>query len=162
MNFGVPGIGRKVGIGILALAVIIPLALIGAMIVGAVWSTIDPPAATKHADATEVTGYDVIATNKENLDRLVVNKIFIGPVVDRPQDLIVAPGAAFKEINRPGPAESNWLAHGNYPDDCYVSVYHITGEKALLEVSELSDSQRDTIATGEKLVLKMKFACGKG
>ncbi|MEV0075928.1 hypothetical protein AB0H58_05885 [Nocardia neocaledoniensis] len=155
-------ISRRLGLGALAVAIIAPLALLGAMVIGKVWSTVDPPAAVKHADATHVTGYDVVATSKANLDKLVVNKIFLGPVVERPQDLIVAPDAALVDMGRPGPPDSSWLVYGDYPDDCHISVDRITGGEALRMVTELSPSQRDAVTSGQKLVLEMQFTCSQG
>ncbi|MET7769429.1 hypothetical protein [Nocardia sp. NPDC005366] len=87
-----------------------PVVLIGLFIWGSIRQELDPPPAMRHAASTEVTGFETVSTSKENLDRLVVSKIFIGPVVDRPQDRKVSPGAAFREKGSPlGPAGAYWL-----------------------------------------------------
>lgn len=162
MNDAARRTSRRIGLGALAVAIVAPLALLGAMVIGKVWSTADPPAAVQHADATHVTGYDVVATSRANLEKLVVNKVFLGPVVDRPQDLIVAPDAALVDMDRPGPPDSSWLVYGDYPDGCHISVDRITGGEALRMVTELSPIQRDAVTSGEKLVLEMQFTCGQG
>ncbi|MEU4813737.1 hypothetical protein AB0H20_31440 [Nocardia fluminea] len=155
-------LSRFTGLGILVVVVIVPVVLVGIVVWAKIRARLDPPPAIQHAAATEVTGYDTLATSTANLDRLVVSKIFIGPVVDRPQDRIVAPGATFREIGRPSNPGSEWLVHGNYPDNCYVSVDRVIGSDALSAIAELSDTQRDNVARGESLLLSMEFACGEG
>ncbi|MGY0500791.1 hypothetical protein ACWZHB_20080 [Nocardia sp. FBN12] len=158
----IPKLGRFAGLGVLVVVVVVPVVLVCIVIWAKIRAELDPPLAMQHAAATEVTGFETVATSTANLDRLVVSKIFIGPAVDRPQDHIVAPGAAFREIGRPGRPGAEWLVHGDYPDDCRISVDRVIGGNALRTVVELSDAQRDSVARGEKLLLSMEFACGEG
>ncbi|WP_067841867.1 hypothetical protein [Nocardia lijiangensis] len=124
---------------------------------------LNPPPEMRHASATEVTGYETVSTEKKNLSGgLVVSKVFIGPVVDRPQDRVVSPGATLHDMGRPGEAGAYWLAYGDYADGCHISVDRVVGGDPLRRVSELSNSQRDEVSRGEKLVLVAKFACGEG
>ncbi|WP_157978987.1 MULTISPECIES: hypothetical protein [Nocardia] len=143
--------------------ILVPVVLIGLVIWGKTHAKLDPPAAVRHARATEVNGFETVSTSEENLDRLVVTKVFLGPVVDRPQDRITAPGVAFQEMSRRrGPSGSEWLVYGKYPDGCSISVDHVGGGDALRAVPDLSTSRRDTVSRGEKLILSIKFACGEG
>lgn len=155
-------LGRFTGFSILAVVVIVPAALIGLFIWGTIRAKLDPPPAMRHATATEVTGYEAVSTTKANLDRLVVSKVFIGPMIDRPQDRIVSPGTRLDDMDRPGPPGVHWLVYGKYADGCHISVNRVAGGVALRTADGLSDTQRDEVSRGEKLVLVAKFACGEG
>lgn len=155
-------LGRFTGFSLLAVAIVVPVVLVCLVIWGTVRKKLDPPAEMRHASATEVTGYEAVSTEKEYLGGLLVSKVFIGPVVDRPQDRIISPGAAFQDIGRPGPAGVYWLVYGDYPDGCHISVDRVVGGDALRTVHKLSDTQRDEVSRGEKLVLVAKFTCGEG
>ncbi|MGQ4616998.1 hypothetical protein [Nocardia sp. R7R-8] len=156
--------GRFTGSGILAICIIAPVGLVVLVVWGAIRQKLDPPPEMRHASATEVTGYETVSTEKENLGILVVSKVFIGPAVDRPQDRIISPGAALREKSGSplGPAGSYWLVYGNYADGCHISVDRVVGGDALRTVDKLSDTQRDEVSRGEKLVLVTEFTCGKG
>ncbi|MBH0781778.1 hypothetical protein [Nocardia bovistercoris] len=151
------------GFGIAAAVAAVPVVFIGLIIWGKIHTKLDPLPAMRHAMATEANGFEAISTSEENLDRLVVTKVFLGPAVDRPQDHIIAPGAGFQVMGRPhGQTGAEWLVFGKYSDGCSISVDRVVGGDALRNVSKLSDGQRDEVSRGEKLVLVMQFACGEG
>ncbi|MET8779730.1 hypothetical protein ABZV58_32455 [Nocardia sp. NPDC004654] len=152
-------IGRLTAYGALAVVIIVPLVFIGLVI----RAKLDPPPAMRHATATEVTGYETVSTEKKDLSGgLVVSKVFIGPVIDRPQDRIVSPGTRLDDMDRPGPPGVHWLVYGKYADGCHISVDRVAGGVTLRTADGLSDTQRDEVSRGEKLVLVAKFACGEG
>ncbi|MGQ4616997.1 hypothetical protein [Nocardia sp. R7R-8] len=155
-------LGRFTGLGILAVCIIVPVGLVVLVIGGMIRKHLDPPLELRHASATEVTGYETVSTEKKYLGGLLVSKIFIGPVVDRPQDRIISPGAVLEEIGRPGRPGEYWLVYGDYPDGCHISVDRVDGGDPLRTVDKLSDTQRDEVSRGEKLVLIAQFTCGEG
>lgn len=124
---------------------------------------VDPPAQMRHATATRVSGFEEISLSKANLGGLQVTKVFLGPVVERPQDHITSPGAAFTTMIEANPSYGTiFLVHGSYRDGCFVGVDQIGDGRVLRGVDGLSDIQRGEVARGEKIVLEMKFACGDG
>ncbi|MFF0533051.1 hypothetical protein ACFYT3_32365 [Nocardia amikacinitolerans] len=152
-------LGRFTAYGALALVILLPVVFIGLVI----RAKLNPPPEMRHATATEVTGYETVSTEKNDLSGgSVVEKVFIGPVVDRPQDRIVSPGATIHDMGRPGQASAYWLVYGDYADGCHISVHRVVGGEPLRIVSNLSDSQREEVLRGEKLVLVAKFTCGEG
>ncbi|MGQ4599981.1 hypothetical protein [Nocardia sp. R6R-6] len=155
-------VGRYTVTGILVAVALLPVVLIGLIILAKIRAKLDPPPEVRHAAVTEVTGYETVSTEKENLGGLLVSKVFIGPVVDRPQDRIVSPGAAFEDMGRRVPAGGYWFVYGDYADGCHISVVSVVGGDALRTVDKLSDTQRDEVSRGEKLVLVMQFTCGEG
>ncbi|MFC8042347.1 hypothetical protein [Nocardia sp. NPDC057353] len=154
---------RYVLIGFLVLVGISPLIGGGLIAWNQIRIRVDPPAEMRHATATDVSGFDEISLTKANLGSFQVTKVFLGPVIDRPQAHISAPGAVFTEKNKSNPARGmTWLVHGDYPDGCFVSVDKVAGGAALRGIDGLSDAQRDEVTRGEKIVLEMRFACGEG
>ncbi|UGT64532.1 hypothetical protein [Nocardia asteroides] len=136
---------------------------VGVIAWGRIRAEVDPPAEMRHATSTEVDGFEEVSLSSANIDRLMVTKTFIGPVVDRPQDGINSPGAAFTPMDRANASYGTiFLVHGSYRDGCFVGVHQIGDGRALRGVEGLSDTQRGEVARGEKIVLEMKFACGQG
>ncbi|MET8779728.1 hypothetical protein ABZV58_32445 [Nocardia sp. NPDC004654] len=139
------------------------MVFIGMVIWAQISAKLNPPPAMRHASATEVAGYENVSTTEAHIDRLAVWKVFIGPVVDRPQDRIVSPGTTLKDMGGAlRPDGGAWLVHGNYADGCYISVDRVVGGLALRTADGLSDAQRDEVSRGEKQVLVAQFACGEG
>ncbi|WP_157103758.1 hypothetical protein [Nocardia harenae] len=137
--------------------------LVGVVAWGRIRAEVDPPAEMRHATSTEVDGFDEVSISSANIDRLVVTKTYIGPVVARPQDRITSPGATFTPMDKVNTSYGTiFLVHGSYRDGCYVGVHQIGDGRALRGVDGLSDAQRGEVARGEKVILEMKFACGEG
>ncbi|MFC3960384.1 hypothetical protein [Nocardia jiangsuensis] len=150
-------------IGFLVLVGLSPLIVGGLIAWNQIRIRVDPPAEMRHATATEVSGFEEVSLSKADLGGLQVTRVFLGPVVERPRDHITSPGAGFTEKSGPSnPFGESWILQGNYPDDCFVSVYRIYDGRVLRGIEGLSDIQRSEVSKGEKMVLQMKFACGRG
>ncbi|UGT60881.1 hypothetical protein [Nocardia asteroides] len=153
---------RYVVIGLLLVVDFSPVAAAGLVIFNQIRIRVDPPREVQHATAAVVSGFEEVSLTKADLGGLLVTKVYIGPVVDRPQDRITSPGAGFIEMNKPSPANGKtWLVHGNYRDGCFVSIDRVEGGAALRGINGLSDSQRSAVLRGEQTLLEMRFGCGE-
>ncbi|MFC3960383.1 hypothetical protein [Nocardia jiangsuensis] len=158
-----PKASKRLLIPLLVAIGISPVILVGVVAWGKIRAEVDPPAEMRHATSTEVEGFEEVSLDSANIDRLVVTKTFIGPVAERPQDGITSPGAVFTPMDKVNASYGTiFLVHGAYRDGCFVGVHQIGDGRALRGVDGLSDSQRDEVVRGEKVVLEMKFACGEG
>ncbi len=154
-------------IGRVVVAVATPVVLVAVL---AVWLTFRNPA-MRYLNKIEVAGYAELGTTGDvSPVGPWAQALFVGPAADDVFAIVTAPGlrlrlprtasaSAQNPAGEPG-SDPHWLAYGDAPDNCHVSVRDVTDDS--YGEDGLSGAQITEMKAGYVQVLSIKVSCGDG
>jgi hypothetical protein len=150
--------------------VVVVATLVVVVAVLVVWLAFRNPA-MRYLNKIEVVGYaELSSTGDVSPVGPWAESLFVGPAADDVFAIVTAPGlrlrlprnayvSAQKPAGEPG-SDPHWLAYGDAPDNCHVSVRDVTDDSK--GEDGLSGAQITEMKAGSVQVLSIKVTCGDG